>query len=500
MTGSAGKAAKTAPPRKPCSSRPRALGQAVAQVHGLVSGRGAGGGLAPRFPSMEYGDNFFIAGGYGNYLARLAAGLPIRLSSPVERIDWAGEGVRIAIEGGDSIRAQAAIVTVPMMVLREGPSFFRRRCQRRARRHRRLHDRHLTKHAVLHWPSSPSTTVAIGRGLSRPAAVSRRPSHAGSTAPPSTSTNSTSPRRVRSMRRCGGECRAPSRPRPCWPSMSAGQGCATSRFPAVSAVAARDPFSRGSWAVVPPGQPRPDSPYGMGSAVSSGFAGEALSREQWGTVGGAYEQGIRAADAAAQALTADVRAFRIRLAGQHPDGHSPPRMLPGTTMNWIEAIGYLGTALTIASSAMSTMIPFADHLALRQLRRGELRFADRQACRWCSRIASRSRSTPTGCGKLVRLSARRKPRPAGSLTLEWLTPFGTKRRFWHGRDRVPQGRPGGRTLLRRERQVPDSRSRDRGRAGRHRRRARPALAGQHPHRVTGLPAGGEGRCASPIRR
>ncbi len=51
------------------------------------------------FPSMEYGDNFFIARGYGNYLARLAAGLPIRLSSPVRRIEWAGEGVRVEIEG-----------------------------------------------------------------------------------------------------------------------------------------------------------------------------------------------------------------------------------------------------------------------------------------------------------------------------------------------------------------------------------------------------------------
>ncbi len=26
-------------------------------------------------------------------------------------------------------------------------------------------------------------------------------------------------------------------------------------------------------------------------------------------------------------------------------------------MNWIEAVGYLGTALTIAATAMSTMIP-----------------------------------------------------------------------------------------------------------------------------------------------
>jgi hypothetical protein len=33
------------------------------------------------------------------------------------------------------------------------------------------------------------------------------------------------------------------------------------------------------------------------------FAGEALSRMQWGTVGGAWEEGERAADAAADVLT-----------------------------------------------------------------------------------------------------------------------------------------------------------------------------------------------------
>ncbi|MFC6745425.1 FAD-dependent oxidoreductase [Methylobacterium persicinum] len=37
------------------------------------------------------------------------------------------------------------------------------------------------------------------------------------------------------------------------------------------------------------------------------FAGEALSREQWGTVGGAYEQGVRAAEAAGKAVRPDVQ-------------------------------------------------------------------------------------------------------------------------------------------------------------------------------------------------
>ncbi|TXM91622.1 FAD-dependent oxidoreductase, partial [Methylobacterium sp. WL116] len=32
------------------------------------------------------------------------------------------------------------------------------------------------------------------------------------------------------------------------------------------------------------------------------FAGEALSREQWGTTGGAYAEGVRAADAVAERI------------------------------------------------------------------------------------------------------------------------------------------------------------------------------------------------------
>ncbi len=50
-------------------------GERVSLVHGLVSGRPLGEISLHDFPSMEYGDNFFIAGGYGAYLARLAAGL-----------------------------------------------------------------------------------------------------------------------------------------------------------------------------------------------------------------------------------------------------------------------------------------------------------------------------------------------------------------------------------------------------------------------------------------
>jgi hypothetical protein len=63
-----------------------------------------------------------------------------------------------------------------------------------------------------------------------------------------------------------------------------------------------DPWSRASWAVVPPGRfsIRDDLKEAVGDRIW--FAGEALSRLQWGTVGGAWEEGERAADAIAARL------------------------------------------------------------------------------------------------------------------------------------------------------------------------------------------------------
>src|SRR5829696_1261765 len=56
-------------------------GPRVARIHGLVSGRPLAEVSLHDFPSMEYADNLFIAGGLGAFVARLSAGLPIRLGA-----------------------------------------------------------------------------------------------------------------------------------------------------------------------------------------------------------------------------------------------------------------------------------------------------------------------------------------------------------------------------------------------------------------------------------
>ena len=72
-------------------------------------------------------------------------------------------------------------------------------------------------------------------------------------------------------------------------------------IPAVSTWR-HDPWSRGSWAVVPPGHAPARQLLRAPLAETVWFAGEALSRAQWGTVGGAYAEGTRAAEAAAERI------------------------------------------------------------------------------------------------------------------------------------------------------------------------------------------------------
>jgi monoamine oxidase len=57
-----------------------------------------------------------------------------------------------------------------------------------------------------------------------------------------------------------------------------------------------DPLTRASWAVVPPGAAPARCHLRAPVGERLWFAGEALSQVQWGTVGGAWAEGERAAD------------------------------------------------------------------------------------------------------------------------------------------------------------------------------------------------------------
>src|SRR3712207_7570436 len=52
------------------------------------------------FPYTTLFRSWFIAGGLGAYVARLAHGVPVRLGAAVRAIDWSGPGVTVESKAG----------------------------------------------------------------------------------------------------------------------------------------------------------------------------------------------------------------------------------------------------------------------------------------------------------------------------------------------------------------------------------------------------------------
>lgn len=63
--------------------------------------------------------NYLVRDGLGTLVARLGAGLPVRLNTPARAVDWSGAGVRVDTDAG-TITARACIVTVSTGVLAAG--------------------------------------------------------------------------------------------------------------------------------------------------------------------------------------------------------------------------------------------------------------------------------------------------------------------------------------------------------------------------------------------
>lgn len=74
---------------------------------------------AADYARLWAGEDLVVRRGYGALVERAAEGLDIRVSSPVEAIDWSGAGVRVVTQAG-VIGARAAIVTLPVGVLQNG--------------------------------------------------------------------------------------------------------------------------------------------------------------------------------------------------------------------------------------------------------------------------------------------------------------------------------------------------------------------------------------------
>jgi monoamine oxidase len=262
-------------------------GRSTAATFALISGRPLAEVSTQDFPSEEFGDNYFIQGGYGAFLARLAAGLPIALGNPVRSIDWSGPAIAIETKRGQ-VRARAAILTVPVPVLQAGGIRFRPALPHRIQDAVGGFLAGTYEHVVLNWPEAPfqgadrlAKLVGPRWDVGMMTWMDGAPFHyleldhrmAGGLAGPADAA-----RFARERLREHFGARALGR----------------LRIPAVTEWR-RDPWARCAWAVVPPG--RRDDRAILAEPVGERIwiAGEATSRTQWGTAGGAWEEGERAA-------------------------------------------------------------------------------------------------------------------------------------------------------------------------------------------------------------
>lgn len=288
-----------APEDRPAAEALPLLGpwrEPIATVHGLVSGRPLGEVSLKDFPSMEYADNRFIAGGLGAYVARLAHRLPIRLATAVRRIDVSGPGVLIESDAG-WLRARAAIVTVPPALLQMEAIRFAPELPAELAEAIAGFVAGTYEHVVLHWPGAPfrgpdRLAMLCGTRHRPPGMLTRidgTPFHYFELDHPTALALEWHPLAPAHFAR---------------EVLVAHFGYRAVRDLAVPAATSwrRDPFSAGSWSVVPPGRHAVRDAIKQAVAGRLWFAGEFASRAQWGTVGGAWEEGEQAAGEAIRAL------------------------------------------------------------------------------------------------------------------------------------------------------------------------------------------------------
>ena len=109
-------------------------------------------------------------------------------------------------------------------------------------------------------------------------------------------------------------------------------------------------------------------------------------------------------------------------------------------MNWVETIGYVGTALTISASAMSTMIPLRIVALLAScvvITYGFLIGSMPVVLTECIQIPFNA----WRLWQMVRLVRDVEKAASGDLSLDWLKAFGTVRRFKAGETIFRKGDP-----------------------------------------------------------
>ena len=248
--------------------------------------------------SAERDRDAFCRQGFGTLLARLAEGLSVQLSTPVRRIEISRRGIEVQTRKG-SLRARTVIVTVSTAVLAAGAITFDPELPRH-------HSEAITKlplgnyeHIALELPGNPL-------GLQTDDLVFEKAT-SQQTAALLANLSGTSLCFVdvggpfaASLAKAGeNDMVAFARE---WLTALFGAD-ATRRLKRSAATSwARDPLVRGSFSAALPGGQWARKALAEPVRDRLFFAGEAVHETLWGTVGGAWESGTRAAQAALKHL------------------------------------------------------------------------------------------------------------------------------------------------------------------------------------------------------
>lgn len=263
----------------------------------VVTGRPVAEASAKDFPSEEFGDNWFVRGGYGAYLSRLAAGLPVRLDCPLERLDWSGRGVSLETPHG-RLQAKAAIVTVPIPLLAAGlPRLSPAPPDDLAEAFAAFLPG-TYEHVILNWPNSPFRKPDRLVRLSSSRRTFGMLTHMDGAPFHFVDLGHAAVASARGPGRRG----LAALVRDMLAEQFGGRALASLRVLAETDWVS-DPWSRGAWAVVAPGRFRDRDLLARPLGDRVWFAGEANVREMWGTVGGAWQSGEAAAEEVAGRLS-----------------------------------------------------------------------------------------------------------------------------------------------------------------------------------------------------
>lgn len=253
---------------------------------------------AADFAAAQDDLDLFVEGGYGALVATLADGLPIALGTPATRVDWSGPGVRIDTARG-VLGVRALIVTAPAPLLARGDIAFDPPLPAAARDALGALRPASYEHVVLSWPGGPlrgaaNTTVAFDGDpadtIGLLANLDGGAMHYADLGGPLVGALGSPAARSDYVRA----------------ALSARFGAdATTGLAVLHASRwGEDRWSGCAWTVAPPGAHGARAVLRDPIGARILLAGEATSSTLWGTIGGAWAEGERAADAAATILTA----------------------------------------------------------------------------------------------------------------------------------------------------------------------------------------------------